>query len=97
MKLEPLLDRVIVKNVPMDRMTKGGIHIPENARKPQEEAEVISVGVGKLLKDGSHFPMDVKVGDRVTFHKNTGTTVRVDGMEYLILREDDLLCVLEKD
>jgi chaperonin GroES len=94
--IRPLHDRVIVKRVKEEEKTKGGIIIPDTAKEKPIEGEVIAVGNGKILEDGSVRKLDVKVGDRILFGKYSGTEVKVDGEERLILREDDILGVLEK-
>jgi chaperonin GroES len=94
-KIRPLHDRIIVKRLPEEVMTRGGIIIPESAKEKPVEGEVIAVGPGKLLEDGKTHALDVKVGDRVMFGKYAGTEVKLDGVEHLIMREDDLLAVLE--
>ncbi len=96
MKIRPLQDRVLVKRVEEEQKTKGGIIIPDTAKEKPVEGEVIAVGNGKVLDDGSVRKLDVKVGDRVLFGKYGGTEVKVDGEDRLILREDDILGVLEK-
>ena len=96
MKIRPLQDRVIVKRVKEEEKTKGGIIIPDTAKEKQIEGEVVAVGNGKVLEDGTVRKMDVKAGDRVLFGKYSGTEVKIDGEEHLILREDDILGVLEK-
>jgi chaperonin GroES len=94
--IRPLHDRVIVKRVKEEEKTKGGIIIPDTAKEKPIEGEVIAVGNGKILEDGSLRKLDVKAGDRILFGKYSGTEVKVDGEERLILREDDILGVLEK-
>ena len=96
MKIRPLADRVVVKRVAEEEKTKGGIIIPDAAKEKPVEGEVIAVGNGKVLKDGSLQPLDVKVGDRVLFGKYSGTEVKIDGEERLIVREDDILGILDK-
>ena len=96
MKIRPLQDRVIVKRVEEEEKTKGGIIIPDSAKEKPAEGKVIAVGKGKVGEDGKVQPLDVKVGDRVLFSKYAGTEVKVDGEENLIMREDDILGVLEK-
>jgi chaperonin GroES len=95
MKIRPLQDHVIVKRAPEDEQTKGGIIIPDTAKEKPLTGMVIGVGSGKLLKNGTVRPLVVKAGDRVMFVKYTGAEVRLDGEEYLMLREDDMLGVLE--
>lgn len=96
MKIKPLHDRVIVKRIEEDQKTKGGIIIPDTAKEKPVEGEVVAVGNGKVLEDGTLRKLDVKVGDRVLFGKYSGTEVKLDGEERLIVREDDILAVLEK-
>src|SRR5947207_519913 len=93
--IRPLQDRVIVKRVKEEEKTKGGIIIPDSAKEKPIEGEVIAVGNGKVLEDGTVRKLDVKAGDRVLFGKYSGTEVKIDGEEHLILREDDILGVLE--
>jgi chaperonin GroES len=94
--IRPLHDRVILKRVKEEEKTKGGIIIPDTAKEKPIEGEVVAVGNGKILEDGTVRKLDVKVGDRVLFGKYSGTEVKVDGEDRLILREDDILGVLEK-
>jgi len=94
--IRPLQDRVILKRVKEEEKTKGGIIIPDTAKEKPVEGEVIAVGNGKVMDDGSVKKLDVKVGDRVLFGKYSGTEVKIDGEERLIVREDDILGVLEK-
>ena len=96
MKIRPLQDRVIVKRVAEEEKTKGGILIPDTAKEKPQEGKVIAVGNGKVLENGTHVKPDVKAGDRILFGKYSGTEVKIDGEEHLILREDDILGVLEK-
>ncbi|MBM4333332.1 MAG: co-chaperone GroES [Deltaproteobacteria bacterium] len=96
MKIRPLQDRIIVKRVEEEEKTKGGIIIPETAKEKPMEGKIIAVGKGKVLEDGKIQPLDVKVGDRVLFGKYSGTEVKIDGEEHLIMREDDILGVIEK-
>ena len=96
MKIRPLQDRVIVKRVEEEQKTKGGIIIPDTAKEKPIEGEVIAVGNGKVQEDGSVRKLDVKKGDRVLFGKYAGTEVKLDNQEHLILREDDILGVIEK-
>ncbi|NBW80246.1 co-chaperone GroES [bacterium] len=94
MKVRPLADRILVKRVEEETKTAGGILIPDNAKEKPMEATVVAVGAGKVLADGKVRPMEVKVGDRVMFSKYTGTEIKVDGGEHLILREDDILGII---
>ena len=96
MKIRPLQDRVIVRRIEEEEKTKGGIIIPDTAKEKPMEGKVIVVGKGKVLEDGKIHPLDVKAGDRVLFGKYAGTEVKIDGEEHLIMREDDILGVIEK-
>jgi chaperonin GroES len=96
MKIRPLQDRVIVKRVEEEGKTKGGIIIPDTVKEKPMEGKVTAVGKGKVLEDGQIHPLDVKAGDRVLFTKYAGTEVKIDGEEHLIMREDDILGVIEK-
>ena len=95
MNLRPLQDRIIVKRLEEETMTAGGIFIPETAKEKPQKGKVIAVGKGKKTEDGKVLPLDVKVGDNVLFGKYAGTEVKVDGEEYLMMREDDILAVIE--
>jgi chaperonin GroES len=95
MKIRPLQDRVIVKRVKEEEKTKGGLFIPDTAKEKPIEALVVAVGNGKVLEDGTVRKLDIKEGDRVLFGKYSGTEVKLDGDDVLILREDDILGVLE--
>lgn len=94
MKIRPLQDRVLVKRVPEEEKTKGGIFIPDTAKEKPMEGKVIAVGNGKILENGTKITPEVKAGDRILFGKYSGTEVKIDGEEHLILREDDILGVL---
>jgi chaperonin GroES len=94
-KIRPLQDRVIVRRVKEEEKSKGGIIIPDSAKEKPTEGEVLAVGTGKVQEDGAVRKLDVKVGDRVLFGKYNGTEVKVDGEDRLIIREDDVLGVLE--
>jgi chaperonin GroES len=96
MKIRPLQDRIIVKRLEEEEKTKGGIIIPDTAKEKPIEGKIIAVGKGKKTEDGKVIPLDVKVGDKVLFSKYGGTDIKVDGEEYLIMREDDILGVIEK-
>ena len=96
MKIRPLQDRVIVKRVEEEEKTKGGIIIPDTAKEKPMEGKVIAVGKGKVLEDGKVHALDVKAGDRILFGKYAGTEVKIGGEEHLIMREDDILGVIEK-
>ena len=95
-KIRPLQDRLIVKRVKEEEKTKGGIIIPDSAKEKPIEGEVLAVGNGKILENGNVRKLDIKEGDRVLFGKYAGTEVKVDGEDHLILREDDILGVIEK-
>ncbi len=96
MKIRPLQDRLVVRRVEEEEKSKGGIIIPDSAKEKPIEGEVIAVGNGKVTEKGEVRPLDVKVGDRVLFGKYAGTEVKIDGEERLILREDDVLGVIQK-
>lgn len=95
MKIRPLRDRLIVKRLGSEEKTKGGIIIPDSAKEKPLEGEVIAVGSGKVLTDGKVVPLDVKKGDKVLFGKYAGSEVKVDGEEYLMMREEDLLGIIQ--
>lgn len=95
MKIRPLQDRVIVKRLEEEEKTKGGIIIPDTAKEKPQEGKVIAVGKGKVTEDGKVIPLDVKVGDRILFAKYAGTEVKIEGEEHLIMREEDILGVIE--
>ena len=95
MKIRPLQDRVIVRRVKEEEKTKGGLFIPDTAKEKPVEAIVLAVGNGKVLDDGTTRALDVKAGDRILFGKYTGSDVKIDGEDHLILREDDILGVIE--
>ncbi len=97
MKIRPLHDRVIVKRIEAERTTATGIVIPDSAAEKPEQGEVLAVGDGKRQQDGSITPMQVEVGQRVLFGKYAGQTVKVDGEEVLVMREDDILAVIEAE
>ena len=96
MKIRPLHDRVIVKRMEEERKTASGIVIPETAAEKPDQGEILAVGPGKVGDDGKVRAMGVKVGDRVLFGKYSGTTVKIDGDEVLVMREDDIMGVVEK-
>jgi chaperonin GroES len=96
MRIRPLQDRLVVSRIAEEEKTKGGIIIPDSAKEKPVEGKVLSVGNGRILEDGSVRKLDIKVGDRVLFNKYGGTEVKIDGEELLILREDDVLGVVEK-
>jgi len=95
MKVRPLQDRVIVKRLEEVEKTKGGIIIPDTAKEKPQEGEVIAVGKGKILDNGTKVELDVKVGNKVLFSKYGGTEIKIEGEEYLIMREDDILGIIE--
>jgi len=95
MKIRPLQDRVIVRRVKEEEKTKGGLYIPDTAKEKPVEATVVAVGNGKVLEDGTVRKLDIKAGDRILFGKYSGTEVKIEGEEHLILREDDILGVIE--
>jgi len=95
MKIRPLQDRVLVQRVAQEERTKGGIIIPDTAKEKPIEGKVIAVGAGKVDSDGKQRALDVKAGDRILFGKYSGTEVKIDGEEHLILREEDILGVIE--
>jgi chaperonin GroES len=95
MALRPLQDRIIVKRLEEETKTAGGIFIPETAKEKPQRGEVIEVGNGKKTEDGKVLPLDVKKGDKVLFGKYAGTEIKLDGVEYLMMREDDILAVIE--
>ena len=96
MKIRPLHDRIIVKRLEEERRTASGIVIPDTAAEKPDQGEVIAVGSGKRTDDGKVHPLQIKVGDRVLFGKYSGQTVKVDGDELLVMKEDDLFAVVEK-
>ncbi len=95
MKIRPLKDRIIVRRVDEEETTKGGIIIPDTAKEKPQEGKVIAVGKGKANEDGKLQPLDVKKGDKVLFSKYAGTEINIKGVEHLIIREDDVLGVVE--
>ena len=94
MKLRPLQDRILVQRVEEETTTKGGIIIPDTAKEKPAEGKVVAVGNGKLGDDGKRTPLEVKKGDRILFGKYSGTEVKIEGEEYLIMREDDVLGII---
>lgn len=95
MKLRPLHDRILIKRIEEKETVKGGIIIPDTAKEKPQEGEVVAVGNGKKTEDGKIIPLDVKAGDHVLFGKYSGNDIKIDEQEYLILREDEILGVLE--
>lgn len=95
MKVKPLQDRVLVKRIEEEEKTKGGIIIPDSAKEKPQEGLVVAVGDGRLLENGQRVPLQVKPGDKILFGKYAGTEIKIDGEEHLILREDDVLAIVE--
>ncbi len=96
MKIRPLQDRVLVKRIEEEEKTKGGIIIPDTAKEKPQMGEIMAAGKGKVTDDGKVMPLDVKKGDKVLFSKYAGSEVKVEGEELLIMREDDILGIIEK-
>ena len=97
MNIRPLYDRIVIKRIEEQETTRNGIVIPDSAQEKPQEGEVMAIGNGKRLEDGSLVALDVKVGDRVLFGKYSGTETKVVGTEYLIMREDDVLGILDSE
>src|SRR6266481_6595300 len=95
-KIRPLHDRVVVKRLDAENKSAGGIVIPDTAGEKPDQGEIVAVGKGKILEDGKVRPLDVKVGDRILFGKYSGQAVKVEGTEYLVMREDDIMGVVAK-
>ena len=96
MKIRPLYDRLVVKRIENDEeKTHGGLYIPDSAKEKPQEGEVVAVGKGKRLEDGKVIPLDVQAGDRILFGKYSGSDIKLDGDEYLIMREDEVLGILD--
>jgi chaperonin GroES len=95
MKVRPLHDRLIVQRLEEEEKTKGGIIIPDTAKEKPIEGKVTAVGLGRIKKDGTKIPLEVKKGDRVLYGKYAGTEVKIDGEEYLMMKEDDILAIIE--
>jgi chaperonin GroES len=95
MKVKPLQDRLVIKRIEEEEKTKGGIIIPDAAKEKPQEGRVVAVGDGKVLESGQRSPLTVKVGDKILFGKYSGTEIKIDGDEHLILREDDVLAIIE--
>jgi len=95
MKIRPLHDRILVKRLEEEEKTKGGIIIPDTAKEKPQEGKVVAVGAGKIGDDGKVTPLDVKKGDKILFSKYAGTEVNIEGDEHLIIREDDVLGIIE--
>jgi chaperonin GroES len=96
MKIRPLYDRIVVKRIEDKEQMQGGLYIPDSAKEKPQEGEVAAVGKGKRLEDGKLVPLDVQVGDRILFGKYSGSDIKIDGAEYLIMREDEVLGILDK-
>ncbi len=94
--IKPLSDRIVVQTKTAEEITKGGIILPDTAKEKPQEGEVVAIGPGKLLDSGKVVPVEVKVGDRIIYSKYGGTDIKLDGEEYVILRQDDVLAVLEE-
>ena len=95
MKIRPLYDRIVVKRIEEKEQMQGGLYIPDTAKEKPQEGEVVAVGKGKRLEDGKVVALDVQVGDRILFGKYSGSDIKLDGDEFLIMREDEVLGVLE--
>ena len=95
MRIKPLHDRVIVKRIEEQETTKGGIIIPDTAKEKPAEGEIVAVGNGSIMEDGTRQPLEVKEGDKVLFGKYAGTEIKIDGEEHLIMREDDIIAIVE--
>ncbi len=95
MNIRPLYDRIVVKRIEEQEQKVGGLYIPDSAKEKPQEGEVVAVGKGKRLEDGKVIPLDVQVGDRILFGKYSGSDIKLDGEEYLIMREDEVLGILD--
>jgi chaperonin GroES len=95
MKIRPLYDRIVVKRIEQQEQKVGGLYIPDSAKEKPQEGEVVAVGKGKRLEDGKVIPLDVQVGDRILFGKYSGSDIKLDNDEYLIMREDEVLGILD--
>ena len=95
MKIRPLYDRIVVKRIEQQEQLQGGLYIPDSAKEKPQEGEVMAVGKGKRLEDGKVVPLDVQVSDRILFGKYSGSDIKLDGEEYLIMREDEVLGILD--
>jgi chaperonin GroES len=94
-KIRPLYDRIVVKRIEQQEQLQGGLSIPDSAKEKPQEGEVVAVGKGKRLEDGRVVPLDVQVSDRILFGKYSGSDIKLDGEEYLIMREDEVLGILD--
>ncbi len=95
MNIRPLYDRIVVKRIEEQEQMQGGLYIPDTAKEKPQEGEVVAVGKGKRLEDGKLVPLDVQAGDRILFGKYSGNEIKIDGQEYLIMREDEVLGIVE--
>src|SRR5437773_11238688 len=95
MQIRPLYDRIVVKRIEQKETMQGGLYIPDSAKGKPQEGEVVAVGKGKRLEDGKVVPLDVQISDRILFGKYSGSDIKLDGQEYLIMREDEVLGILE--
>jgi chaperonin GroES len=95
MNIRPLYDRIVVKRIESTETMQGGLYIPDSAKEKPQEGEVVAVGKGKRMEDGKVIALDVKAGDRILFGKYSGSDIKIDGEEYMIMREDEVLGVLE--
>ena len=95
MKIRPLYDRIVVKRIEQQEQLQGGLYIPDSAKEKPQEGEVVAVGKGKRLEDGKVVPLDVQVNDRILFGKYSGSDIKLDGDEFLIMREDEVLGILD--
>jgi len=95
MDIRPLHDRIVVKRLEQQESMQGGLYIPDSAKEKPQEGQVVAVGNGKKNEEGKTFPLDVKVGDRILFGKYSGSDIKLDGEEYMIMREDEVLAILE--
>jgi chaperonin GroES len=95
MKIRPLYDRIVVKRIEQSEELQGGLFIPDSAKEKPQQGQVVAVGKGRRLEDGEVVPLDVQVGDRILFGKYSGSEIKMDGEEFLIMREDDVLGVIE--
>jgi chaperonin GroES len=97
MKIRPLYDRIVVKRIEEKEQMQGGLYIPDSAKEKPQEGEVVAVGKGKRLEDGKVIPLDVQVGDRILFGKYSGSDIKIEGDELLIMREDEVLGILDAE
>ena len=95
MKIRPLYDRIVVKRLEQQEQMQGGLYIPDTAKEKPQEGEVVAVGKGKRLEDGKVIPLDVQPGDRILFGKYSGSDIKLDGEEYMIMREDEVLGIMD--